>query len=202
MKIGIFGGTFNPIHVVHMKVAQEYVWQLELDKLILVPTYIPPHKRAKGLADAQDRLAMCALAISDLPKFEVSDYEIQQGGQSYTFKTLHYLKELYPDGDFYLIMGADMFLTVQDWRQPQEIYRMATLCAAQREQGEFTLVDAHRHRLEIQGARCIVLDMQPTPMSSTIIRKGLLAGEDVSGLLHPDVLEYIRTQRLYGQSEK
>lgn len=197
MKIGVFGGTFNPIHVAHVRMAEEYARRLGMDKLILVPTHIPPHKAVKGLADAEDRLAMCHLATDDLPLFEVSDFEIRQEGKSYTFKTLAHLQEQYLEGDFYLIMGADMFLTVQDWRQPGEIFRIATLCAAQREVGELNLLELHKKRLETMGARCIVLDMAPTPLSSTMIRDGLAAGEDVSGLLHPAVLDYINYQGLY-----
>lgn len=197
MKIGVFGGTFNPIHVAHVRMAEQYAHKLELDKVILVPAYIPPHKQPKGLANAEDRLAMCHLAIRDKPVFEVSDYEIRQEGKSYTYKTLRHLKELYPPGELFLIMGADMFVTVQDWRLPREIFQTATLCAAQRENGEFTLLEAHKMVLENMGARCVILDMEPTPLSSTMIREGLLVGEDVSGLLNPEVLEYIRTQGLY-----
>lgn len=197
MKIGVFGGTFNPIHIAHMRMAEEYVRQLNLDKMILVPTYIPPHKVVSRLADADDRIIMCHLAMEGLPAFEVCDYEIRQAGKSFTFKTLRYLKEQYPDCELYLIMGADMFLTVQDWRQPKEIFRIATLCAAERDVGEFTLLEAHKKYLEMQGARCVVIDMEPLPLSSTMIRNGLLSGEDVSGLLHPAVAHYIETQGLY-----
>lgn len=197
MKIGVFGGTFNPIHVAHVRTAQEYARQLKLDKLILVPTYIPPHKKARFLASAEDRLAMCRLAIADLPLFEVSEFEIREAEKSYTFKTLRHLAGLYPESELFLLMGADMFVTVQDWRQPQEIYRLATLCAAQREKGEFTLLDAHTHVLEARGARCLLLDMEPMPLSSTMVRNGLRAGEDVSGLLHPAVFAYIRDNQLY-----
>jgi nicotinate-nucleotide adenylyltransferase len=202
MKIGVFGGTFNPIHVAHVSMARKYAEKLDLDKVILVPTYVPPHKNPHRLADAEDRLMMCQMATADLENFEVSDYEIREEGKSYTFKTLRFLKEEYPDSELFLLMGADMFITVQDWRQPGEIFRLATLCAAQRENDEFTLIEAHKKLLETMGAKCIIIDMQPTPLSSTIIRNGLLAGEDVSGLLHPDVLEYITTQDLYRAGKK
>jgi nicotinate-nucleotide adenylyltransferase len=182
--------------------ARKYAERLALDKLILVPTYVPPHKSAKRLADAEDRLMMCRMATAGLPLFEVSDYEIREEGKSYTFKTLRHIHEEYPDSELFLLMGADMFITVQDWRQPGEIFRLATLCAAQRENGEFSILEAHKQRLETLGARCVLIDIEPTPLSSTIIRNGLLAGEDVSGLLHPDVLEYIRTQDLYRSDKK
>jgi nicotinate-nucleotide adenylyltransferase len=202
MKIGVFGGTFNPIHVAHVGMARQYAEKLGLDKVILVPTYTPPHKSVKRLADAEDRLLMCRMATAGLPIFEVSDYEIREEGKSYTFKTLRHLKEEYPDSELYLIMGADMFITVQDWRQPEEIFRLATLCAAQRENDELTLLKAHKQLLETMGARCVIIDIEPTPLSSTMIRDSLIAGEDVSGLLHPNVLEYIRTQDLYRTDKK
>lgn len=197
MKIGVLGGTFDPVHVAHIYLAKKYCEMLTLDKVILVPTFIPPHKSADSLASAEQRLAMCELAVCGCPAFEVCGYEIAERGKSYTFKTLKYLKEQYPDDEFYLLMGADMFLTVQDWRRPQEIYRMATLCAAEREQGELSLLKTHATRLEYDGARCIVLTMEPMPLSSTAVRSKIKANADDSGLLDPLVWEFIRQNGLY-----
>lgn len=197
MKIGVLGGTFNPIHVAHVAIAEAYADRLALDKVIFVPTYIPPHKKAKGIANAEDRLAMCRMAINGHERFVVCDYEIQQAGKSYTYKTLRYLRGQYPEATFYLLMGADMFLTVQDWRRSEELFKMAVLCAAQRAQGEMTVLDAHKRNLEVHGATCELIDMEPMPISSTFVREGLKAGQDVSEWLHPAVLRYIRDHRLY-----
>ncbi|MGI6403161.1 MAG: nicotinate (nicotinamide) nucleotide adenylyltransferase [Oscillospiraceae bacterium] len=197
MKIGVFGGTFNPIHNSHLYLAREYATQLELDRVVIVPSFIPPHKQADNLASGEDRLAMCRLAIQDLPLFHVTDFEIQQKGKSYTYKTLRHIQEKYPGSQLYLIMGSDMFMTVQDWRLAPEIYKMATLCGAQREQGELTLMEIHQQVLENQGARCILINIEAQPLSSTQVRHMIAAGEDVSHLLHPDVWEYIIAHDLY-----
>ncbi len=199
MKTGILGGTFNPIHKAHIYLAKKYCEGLKLDTLVFVPTFIPPHKSSKHLADAQQRLEMCELAIRDYPHFEICDYEILNEGKSYTYRTLKYLSELHPGSELFLLMGADMFFTVQDWRHPEEIYKMATICAAEREFGEFAALQAQADMLRIKGARCKILEMKPMPLSSTMIREGMKAGEDVSGLLDPAVLDYIRRNRLYAR---
>lgn len=197
MKIGVFGGTFNPIHNSHIYVANEYARQLGLDRMVIVPSFIPPHKKAENLASGQDRLEMCRLATQELPLFHVTEFEINQQGKSYTYKTLRHVQEKYPGSELYLIMGGDMFMTVQDWRLAHEIFRMATLCGAQREKGELTMMEIHKQVLENQGARCMLISMDAQPLSSTQVRRMILNGEDVSHLLHPAVWDYILTHCLY-----
>lgn len=198
MKIGILGGTFNPVHKSHTHMAQDCFAALALDKLLLVPTFMPPHKSANGLADANARLAMCRLAVSDIPSFAVCDYEISQQDKSYTYRTLEFLQESYADAEFFLLMGADMFLTIQDWRNPQDIYKMATLCAVQREQGEFDALNRHAEALRNAGARCVILQSEPAPLSSTQIRECIKAGGDVSAMLDARVWQYIKEHGIYG----
>jgi nicotinate-nucleotide adenylyltransferase len=197
MRTGILGGTFDPIHKAHVYLAREYCKGLGLDTLVLVPAFIPPHKPNRHLADANQRLDMCELAIQDFPQFELCDYEIMSEGKSYTYKTLRYLQELHPGAELFLLMGADMFFTVQDWRRPEEIFKMATICAAEREHGTSAALEAQANVLRNRGARCELLEMKPMPLSSTMIRAGLKAGEDVSGLLDPKVYDYITTHKLY-----
>ena len=199
MRTGILGGTFDPIHRAHIYLAREYCRGLGLDTLVLVPAFIPPHKANKRLADAKQRLEMCELAIQGLPEFELCDYEIMSGGKSYTYKTLKYLRDLHPGAELFLLMGADMFFTVQDWRHPEEIYKLATICAAEREHGESLALEAQAEILRNRGARCELLEIKPMPLSSTMVRAGLKAGEDVSGLLDPGVHDYIRKHRLYAK---
>ena len=199
MKIGVFGGTFNPIHNSHIYLAQEYQRKLELDRMVLVPTYTPPHKSFKFLASAEDRLTMCQLATSGLPVFYVTKYEIEQQGKSYTYRTLRHIQAKYPGSELFLIMGGDMFMTVQDWRRARDLYQMATLCAAQREKGELTLLDMHKEVLETQGARCMLIDIEAQPMSSTLVREMIREGQDPSRLLHPAVWAYIQERGLYKQ---
>lgn len=198
MKIGILGGTFNPVHIAHVQIAKACFDALSLDKLLVIPTFLPPHKEAKQLADADRRMAMCELAIRDYPGFEVCDYELLEESKSYTYRTLEYLHGKYHDSVFFLLMGGDMFMTVQTWRNPEEIYKMATLCVAQREIGKYPSLEEQAVRLRGEGASCILLNADPTPISSTLIREKIGKGEDVSGMLDPRVLRYIEENRLYG----
>ena len=201
MKIGVFGGTFNPIHKAHIHWARQFLRHFGLDEVLIIPANIPPHKPAPELAPAHDRLEMCRLAAGDEPGFTVCDYEIRQGGISYTLDTLCYLREEYQSTDICLLMGADMFLTVQNWHKPQEIFRLAALYACAREEGEHQKMKAHKPVLESMGARCELLQAKPMPMSSTNIRRMIReSGEDTQMLeyLHPAVYNYICERKLYG----
>jgi nicotinate-nucleotide adenylyltransferase len=197
MKTGILGGTFNPIHNSHLYLAEQFREKLGLQRVLLIPTNTPPHKSAAKLASAADRLAMCRLAVEDYPAFEVCDYEATRPGQSYTYLTLAYLRQQYPADDFFFLMGADMFLTVQSWRQPESIYALATLCAAARQGGEYALLEAHRFLLEAAGAICQVLDVTPQPLSSTEVRNAVSAGRPIDSMTPPSVAAYIRAHGLY-----
>jgi len=197
IQIGIFGGTFNPIHNSHIYLAEEYVKRLNLNKMIIAPSYLPPHKSAENLASGEDRLNMCRLATKDIPSFHVTEFELNEGGKSYTYKTLRHILETHPDSDLYLIMGSDMFMTVQDWRHASEIFRLTTLCVGQRKEAELTMMDIHKQTLESKGARCIIIDLEAHPLSSTQVREMIMAGGQPKELLHPDVWQYIVDRGLY-----
>ena len=197
MKVGIFGGTFNPIHNSHVYLGEEFLKALSLDKLIIMPTYQPPHKTATDLASTKDRLAMCRLATENLKGFSVCDYETRQPDKSYTYKTLTWLKEKEPNATLYFIMGSDMFFTVDDWKEPQEIYKRAVLCVAAREDHELEKLKQQQDYLKTKGAESIVLNIAPKPMSSTKIRESIAKGEDLSDFLNPKVISYIKEHNLY-----
>lgn len=131
MKIGIYGGTFNPIHLGHMEAARFALEYLELDKLLLIPAGIPPHKAMDaGTPEPDLRLAMTDLAAQALgPQAEASDIELRREGKSYTLDTVRAIREQYPKAKLYLLMGTDMFLTFHLWRDPGEIAKRCTLCA-------------------------------------------------------------------------
>ncbi len=196
-RLGVLGGTFNPIHSAHVSIAEEYARGLALERMVIVPAALPPHKEAGDLAPGPARLAMCRLATRHAPLFTVCDYEVEQGGKSYTYKTLRYLRGQYPGCELFLIMGGDMFLTVSEWRAAAEIFRLATLCGAPREEAERALMQVHRGVLEAQGARCVLLPLAAWPLSSTRLREMVAADEDTAGLLHPDVRAYIDAHGLY-----
>ena len=137
-KIGIFGGTFNPVHNGHVLLARHYVQALGLQKLLVIPAKTPPHKLAPELAAEQLRLQMCALAFADLPQAQVSDLEICRPGKSYTIDTVCELRQLYPQAQLYLLVGSDMFLSFTKWKDWQGILQEVTLCTAARNAGELS----------------------------------------------------------------
>lgn len=195
-KIGIYGGTFNPIHNGHLHLARCFVQRLGLDRVILIPTNVPPHKAAKDLVNAQDRLKMCALA-AQIEGFQVSDVEIARQGPSYTRDTLLVMAERFPDSELYLITGEDMFLTVESWRDPGLIFQLAVLCAAPRSSGGIGALSKHAARLRQFGARTVVEDIEYLPISSTMIRDAVKSGQSITGLVPASVEEYIREHQLY-----
>ena len=134
MKIGIYGGTFAPPHLGHMEAARTALEQMNLDRLIIIPDCEPPHKDlAEEAATPQQRLEMAALMADGLgPRAEVSDLEIRREGKSYTADTVEALHETFPEDELWLLMGTDMFLTVQNWYQPERIFQYAGVAAFSR----------------------------------------------------------------------
>ena len=193
----MFGGTFNPIHLGHTALVEHALRELQLDELLLIPTYIPPHKVAHDLATGEDRMEMCRIAAGNDPRVQVSDIELQRGGSSYTWITLRQLGRLYPDADLFLIVGGDMLLSFHRWKRWRDILRMATLCAAPREEDEFAELEAAAGRFAVMGRGCILLNTPVVELSSTQIRQALKEGESAAGLLHPGVEQYCRSHGLY-----
>ena len=191
MKIGVFGGTFNPPHNGHVRLAKAAADELKLDKLLVIPSCIPPHKIAAKLADGQERLEMCRLAFGGDPRLEVSPMELERGSRSYTVETLRELKALYPDSELYFIVGSDMLESFDKWYLWQEILSLSVLCAASREEGYSP--DLSRFGKLAERIKIITLD--PLEVSSTQIRNS--AGEVSSELLDPKVAAYIREHGLY-----
>lgn len=191
MKIGVFGGTFNPPHNGHIRLAKAAADELKLDKLLVIPSCIPPHKIAAKLADGQERLEMCRLAFGCDPRFEVSPMELERGSRSYTVETLRELKVLYPDSELYFIVGSDMLESFDKWYLWQEILSLSVLCAASREEGYSP--DLSRFGKLAERIKIITLD--PLEVSSTQIRNS--AGEVSPELLDPKVAAYIREHGLY-----
>lgn len=191
MKIGVFGGTFNPPHNGHVRLAKAAVDQLKLDKLLVIPSCIPPHKIAAKLADGQERLEMCRLAFGCDPRFEVSPMELERGSRSYTVETLRELKALYPDSELYFIVGSDMLESFDKWYLWQEILSLSVLCAASREEG----YSPDLSRFGKLAGRIKIITLDPLEVSSTQIRNS--AGAVSPELLDPKVAAYIREHGLY-----
>ena len=206
MKIGIYGGTFNPIHRGHMAAARQAAEALKLDKLLLIPTRVPPHKAlTEDVAGPEHRLEMARFAVQALNLdgvAEASDLELRREGKSYTLDTLREIRALYPKGELFLLLGTDMFLTFHQWRHPEEIAKLCTLCAFHRSAldsaGDFA---SQKRRLERKfGAHVKFVDLQEVvDISSTRLRQMLPAGQGRE-FLAPAVYGCILREGLYGTS--
>lgn len=201
MRIGIYGGTFNPIHSGHLHILREFIRRLSLDRVLLVPTGTPPHKKAPELASNEDRLAMCALAAREVKQVpvELSTIETDRPGKSYTAETLGELSQKYPAEELYLMMGEDMFLTVDHWYRPEVICARAALCASPRSADGLGKLMAQAKSLKVKfGARCFIEDIPYFAVSSTEIREKAARGESLAGMVPRGVEEYIRSHEIYG----
>ncbi len=197
--VGILGGTFNPPHNGHIRLAGEFREKLSLDKILLIPTYTPPHKQAKELASAEDRLNMCSIIAEATDFLEVSDIEINRGGKSYTVDTLRELKKRHPENSYFFLMGSDMFLTFHLWREYREIFSLCTLCVASRENGSDyeKLIEYAKETFGENWTKVKISPLEPMELSSTEVREALHKGEGLSGLVPEKIEEYITERGLY-----
>lgn len=202
MNIGIYGGTFDPPHMGHLAAAKAAVETLGLDTLLLIPACVPPHKALpEGGASAQQRYEMTVLASAELGKrAEVSDMELRRTGASYTSDTLEELRQRYPDDTLWLLMGSDMFLSLQSWHEPEKIAALAHIAAFSRENGdEAAAFAAQKARLEREygGEVLCIPNPRVVEVSSTRVRRELAQGGGREWLSDP-VYGYILRNRLYG----
>ena len=207
MKLGIYGGTFGPVHLGHIRAAHAFIEACRLDRLYILPTAIPPHKAASEQDTPQDRLQMLRLAFSE-PQYAddrivISDYEQTRGGKSYTILTLeHFINE---SGDLTMLCGTDMFLTLERWYRGEDILRMTDICCLCRDDDpvseEKIRETADRYRA-VYGTRVILPTFRPLVISSTEIRTRIAAGQSTDDVLPETVRGYIDTHRLYRNSEE
>ena len=198
MKIGIYGGTFNPIHTGHIHAAKQASGVLGLDKLLMIPDRIAPHKEIpSGSPTPEQRLEMLQLAVENEPGIAVSDMELKREGPSYTYLTVEALREEYPDAELYLLMGTDMFLSFHTWKNPDRITANAILAVMYRgEKGEAAKIEARKAEMEAAGVRVVLVKNDTINISSTQLRR-LLAFRCAGAFLPEGVLDYIRENRLY-----
>ena len=197
-RIGIFGGTFSPPHNGHLEAAKAFMEQMWLDILYVIPTGLPPHKEIETTVSAQHRLEMCRLAFSGMEGVYVSDMEIQRGGRSYTVETLRELTG--EDRRLFFLCGTDMMLTLDKWREPEEIFRLCYPVYIRREDDESLnplIVKKIAEYNEKFGkvVRRIVTD--PIELSSSDVRRALQEGRSVAKMLPPSVEKYISDNHLY-----
>lgn len=201
-RIALFGGTFDPIHNGHVELAREFAALLSLDKVVVMPTFIPPHKLKNDMAPATCRLAMCRLACAPYEELTVSDMEINRRGASFTVLTLEQLHSQYPNAELFLLTGADMFLTLGTWYRFADIARLATICAAPRDAADAASLRAHATKLEALGARCVVADFTVPAWSSTMVRERLRSGEVPRDMIPAEVADYIAAHQLYTENRQ
>ena len=204
MRIGFFGGSFNPVHISHLAMAEAVTEQFSLDKCVLVVAGDPPHKQISGRVRPDDRLAMACISAEQLDndKIFISDYELKKDGISYTVETLEYFRSLLPDDEFFLIMGADMLCSFRSWKNPERIASLASLIAVKRpgqeDNSEFaSACEALRTQI---GARVFTADVEVPDIASTQIRQRVYDAVPISGLVMPGVEEYIYANALYSPS--
>ncbi len=197
-RIGIFGGTFNPVHIGHIQAAKQALTALHLDRVLLIPDHIAPHKELPtGSPTPQQRLDMLRIAVQDCPGLEISDIELRREGVSYTYLTIQELKRMYPHDQLVLLMGTDMFTSFDSWRNPEEILKNASLGVFCRgDKKEKQTIAAQKERMEAMGAQVELAHNDVIAISSTQMRR-LLAFRCAGSFLPEGVLEYIREYRLY-----
>jgi len=199
VKIAMLGGTFDPIHVGHVRLGQHFARLLGLNKVLIIPTRTPPHKKASVTA-AEHRMEMCritARCAGDV--FEASDIELRRDGLSYSYYTIVSLREQYPDSEIYFLTGADMFMILDSWHRYDELRELATFCTVARD--DITIEQLEQKARQLQGCRSVISEMPQIDLSSTMIRSMAAGGESITGLVLPEVEEYIARNGLYRRQD-
>jgi nicotinate-nucleotide adenylyltransferase len=193
MKIGIMGGTFDPIHLGHMIAAESAREAAGLDEVWFMPTYIPPHKPNIPMANAMHRLQMVRLAVADQPDFRAVDYELTRGGTSFTADTVKILNQLHPSDSFYYIIGADMVMYLPKWVRIEEMVQHVSFIGLQRPGFQ---VEMEQLPPNI-AAKVQLVSMPLIDISSTVIRERKRQQQSVRYLVCEQVRQYMEANRLY-----
>lgn len=188
MRIGILGGTFNPIHVGHLLLAEETLNNLYLDRVIFIPCFLPPHKNEHDIAPAADRLRMTELAVSDNPNFVVSDMETKRKGKSYSIDTVKELKKNFaPNTELFFIVGSDASSYLKKWKDVKELFKMA----------KFVMALRPGYRLKKIYKDIIALKIKAIDISGYEIRQRIKRKESVRYLVPEPVRQYLEKKGLY-----
>ena len=186
-KIALFGGTFDPVHIGHLLMARTAQEEMGFDKIVFIPSCVPPHKRSTTLFSVEDRIAMVRLAVAYNSGFEVSDFEIRKGGRSYSIDTVRHFREIYPaPAKLYFIVGGDAINQIHAWKDIEQIKQLCSFVSVNRPGYPRGLARFKYHALSMHGI----------DMSSTEIRKRIQQGRSIQYLVPESVLGYIREHRL------
>ncbi|HLX61808.1 MAG TPA: nicotinate (nicotinamide) nucleotide adenylyltransferase [Planctomycetota bacterium] len=204
-RFGLMGGSFDPVHVGHLSIAQQIFNALKLEKVILIPAATAPHKRENGMhAPAEDRMEMCRLAVHNMHGLEASDFELKRGGLSYTVETARQVRAAYgPAAEIYFLIGSDSLADLPMWYEIDELLTLARFAVAERRESPIkeSLWKTLKEELGAEAVKMLrdgVANVQRVDISSTQIRELLARGEKIPGYLRRDVEEYIRKKKLYG----
>lgn len=197
MKIGIYGGSFDPVHVGHVNAALTFKEELSLDKIIVIPAYQPPHKKGLAMTPSEHRMNMCNLAFGKLEGFEVSDIEILRADEGYMVDTVAQIREIYPDDELYLLIGGDMLLYFQKWYAWSKITDEAVIAVAARNWDDDAALEAEAAVLRSYGAEVRIVPIDVKEISSTAVRETVRRADDISSMVPEGVDEYIWDHYLY-----
>lgn len=202
-RIGILGGTFNPIHVGHLRMAECARESQNLDTVLIMPTGNSYMKNASDILSGETRLEMVKCSIDSNPYFEASDLEIRRKGQTYTYETLEQLHSIYPNAEFFFIVGADCLFTIERWYKPERIFEQCTLLAANRNDVSDAEIQAKCQELKNRFyANIELFDMPQMDISSSMIRKFRLEGKSIRYYVTESVFDYINANHLYEGGEQ
>lgn len=197
-RIGILGGSFDPVHIGHINIARSAYEEYSLEEVWFIPAGHSPNKDEKGMTDADMRAEMVALAIEDYPCFKLSKIELESEETSYTYRTLEKLKQLYPTYQFYFIMGADSLDYLEKWAHPEIICRNAIILVALRDDCDIAWIQEKTNQLQqLFSAQIYPLYGGYTQISSTRLREAVKSGKWEETMLSPKVMEYILEHHLY-----
>ncbi len=213
-RLGLFGGTFNPIHLGHLHAARIVCRRFALDRILFIPSSLPPHKETRAMASSEHRFNMVNFALADDPCFVASPIEIEAPGTSYSIITLSRIRDIYPQADIFFILGIDAFLEIETWKEYDKVLESCAFIVISRPgyrlEGALTLLDGRlRSRLmevdethspgdlAYHAAAIFLAPIDALDVSSTEIRRRLMDGESVEGMVAEPVIEYIKEHGLY-----
>lgn len=197
-KTGILGGTFNPVHTGHLMIAENAYDECGLDEVWLMPAHIPPHKKSAHILDDALRLEMVRCAVAGQSYLTASDFEIRRGSVSYTSETLKALNRMYPENEFYFIMGADSLYSIEEWHHPAEIFKLANILVAARDEAGYRDLKKRAEVLgQIYHAKIHIMSVPKFEISSTMIRERVAAGRTIKYFVPEQVREFIYKNNIY-----
>lgn len=197
-KLGILGGTFNPIHIGHLLLAEAALAEAGLDGVMFLPSGYSYMKDSDEILPAEERLTITKLAISEQPAFFASDMEIKREGNTYTYETLSTIKAMHPDTELYFIMGADCLFTIESWKCPDMIFGTCTLIAAVRDDVDMEELKKQAEKLKQKyDAKIILLPFLKTEISSTTIRERMKQGKSIRYMVPSAVRTYLEERNFY-----